>query len=456
MFSIRYFAALAVLFLLPCSGVFSAHAATPGDPTEIIHSFSALVDEEAAGVDYLEEEQVSRIRARAGELFPLRPKVSAGEAARIEKEGEKAFLAEEIRKTFPRSEAEVRQDAEKEAADLFPFFEKGDRAEVTYRFGKYHAKGVYYGQKGEYLLIGGTSVPVRDLKEEELRKFDPEKNKAAREAHVRTKCKEHAEKRQAALRDLQELWDHGREDRRFRLGYLRFLRKWRSGEQLLDELVRRKNRELLQAVRERSEKLVRIGDLGGADQILQRFLTAHPALASELEPDRQRLRQAAAEERSREALAAAGRIPDPDEARSFLEKFLADDPGTPCAAEIRSTMATLEIRSGELKKCREAIGSAGKLKSGDACAFLEHFISEYSDYFGIDEVKAVYQIERKKVERLRCARVLDEARRIGSDEQAVQLLEHFLEDQGDCDGIESVREACRERRARMEKNGNGI
>ena len=68
----------------------------------------------------------------------------------------------------------------------------------------------------------------------------------------------------------------------------------------------------------------------------------------------------------------------------------------------------------------------------------------------------MYQTEKKKVDRKRCAQILEEARKIGSDEQAVELLEQFLEDQGDCDGIDAVREACRQRRARMEKNGNGL
>ena len=456
MFTRCCFAALAVVCFFLSPGLPSAFAAAPGCPADVMRSFSELVEKEAEAAGYLEEKQVIRLRAQAEEIFPLHPKVSIGEAARLDREGEKTFLNEEIRKKFPRHDAEYRRAVEKEAEALFPLYGKGAHVEVSYRFGKYHAKGVYYGRKGEYLQIGAASVPVRDLSEEELRKFDPEKNREARSSYIKAKCDEFAEKKQAALRALKEQWDAGQEDRRFKLGYLYFFGKWQSGEQLLDELIRMKNSSLLQALRVKSEDLARSGDLAGAEQVFQRFLTDHPALSSELEPDRQRLKRSTVEERSRIALETAGKMSDPGEARAFLEKFLADNPGSPSAAKILSVVTELEIREGELKRCRETIESARKLEPENACLFLEHFISEYSDYFGIGEVKALYQTEKKETERKRCAQILEEARQITSDEQAVQLLERFIEDQPDCDGIEAVREACRERQARLEKNGDGI
>lgn len=455
MFSFRRFSALAAVFLLSLFAVFSAAAAEPVSPGSVMKAFSALVDKAAEDAGYLDPEQVARIRTQAEKIFPLHPEIPSREAARLDREGEQAFISGEIRKKFSRSAAEVREELEKKAATLFPLFEKGVKVEITYRRGKYHAKGVYYGRAGDYLRIGGTSVPVRDLSEDDLRKFDSEKNKAVKTAYIQAECGEYEAKRQAAMRNLKEQWDNGREERRFKLGYLRFARKWRSGGQVLDELVRRKNRDLLQAVREKAEKLAARNNFSGAEKILRRFVSAHPDSSAELEPDLKRLHHAASLERSRAALAAAGTISDPGEALAFLEKFLADDPDSPGAPKIRAAMAELESKVREQEKCREAISSARKLKTEDSCAFLEQFMSEYTDYCGIKEVKAFYQAERKKLDRKRCERVLEDARKTDSDEQAVKLLEHFLEDQPDCDGIEAVREACRERKARLEKKENG-
>ena len=431
-------------------------AAEPGGPADVIRSFSDLVDRAAESAEYLEAEHAARIRIEAEKIFPLLPSVSSKEAARMDREGEKAFLAEELRKEFPVSDTEIRHAMEKEAETLFPLYEKGEKVNVSYRFGKYHASGVYYGKKGEYLQIGRASVPIQDLSEEELRKFDPARNKEVRSAYILEKCREYTEKKQSAARTLKVRWDSGRDDRRFKLGFFRFSQKWYTGEQLLEELIDRKNREFLQALKEKAEHLAQSGDFSGADQILQDFLTRHPALTSELEPIREKLRLSAGEDRCRAALKEAEAMSDPAQAQAFLEKFLAGDPDSPGSAKIRSAIASLEIRAGEQKKCRETIESARKLEPEDACALLEHFMSEYAGYSGMDEVNTFYQARKKEGERKRCARILDSADRAGSEEEAVRILEQFLEDQPECDGIEAVREALRKRQARLEENGNGI
>ena len=81
-------------------------------------------------------------------------------------------------------------------------------------------------------------------------------------------------------------------------------------------------------------------------------------------------------------------------------------------------------------------------------------MSEYSDYSGMEDVKTYYQTRKKEGERKRCARILEMAGRTGSDEQAVRILEQFLEDQPDCEGIDAVRDALRKRQAALEKNGD--
>lgn len=457
MLAFRTFAGWMTALLLCVRIVCSALlAAEPGGPADVIRSFSELVDREAGSAEYLEAEDAARIRIEAEKIFPLLPSVSSKEAAKMDRDGEKAFISKELKKEFPVSDTEIRRSVEKEAETLFPLYEKGEKANVSYRFGKYHADGIFYGKKGEYLQIGRTSVPIQDLPEEELRKFDPARNKQARSAYILEKCRDYTEKKQSAVRTLKVRWDSGRDDRRFKLGFFRFSQKWYTGEQLLEELILKKNRELLQSVREKAEQQAQSGDFSGADQILQDFLTRHPALTSELEPVREKLRLSAGESRTAAALKEAEAISDPVQARAFLEKFLAEAPDSPGSAKIRSAMAALEIRAAEQKKCHETIESARKLEPEDACALLEHFLSEYAGYSGMEEVNAFYQTRKKEGERKRCARILESADRAGSDEEALRILEQFLEDQPECDGIDAVREALRKRQARLDKNGGEL
>ena len=303
---------------------FSAFAEEPPvGPSDVIRLFTDLVEKEAQGVDYLEPEDVERIRLGALDIFPLEPTVPAKEAARKDREGEMAFLAEELRKEFPLSDAEFRQAAEKEAEALFPLYERGDQAAVTYRFGKYSAKGVYYGKRGDYLLIGETTVPIPDLPEEELRKFDAQKTRQARDAFIQKKCGEYAEKKRIAARDMRERWVSGREERRFKLGFLRYAQKWYTGERLLDELVRRKNLDLLQNVREKAARTAASGDFPGARKILQDFLARHPALTPELKDVMEELARAESEARSRTERKEAKKMTDPEQARKDVEKMVA-------------------------------------------------------------------------------------------------------------------------------------
>ena len=423
--------------------------------TDVLRAFKDLVEKESEGLDYLEPDDISRIREQAEKIFPLQPAVSSKEAVRRDREGEKAYLAGELQKAFPLTDAEVRRSAEKESQTVYPLYEKGDMAEVSYRFGKYHAKGIYYGRTGDYLKIGKTSVPVPDLPDEELRKFEPERNRKARDAFILQKCGDFAEKKRAAVRELKTRWADGREERRFQLGFLRFSQKWLSGEQILDELLRRKNHELLKSLRDKASRTAKSGDLSGAKNIFQDFLSRHPALSSELKPDLDALDRTDGENRVRTALEQAAAISDPDQAQVFLKKLFADDPGPAESAKIRSALAELEIRSGERKKCRETIESARALEPEDACSLLEHFMAEYSDYCGMEEVKAFYAARKKEGDRRRCDRILKLAEQTRSDEEAAGILERFLEDHPDCEGIESVREACRKRRAKQRTGDSG-
>ena len=97
-------------------------AAEPGGSADVIRAFTCLVEKEAEGIDYLEAENEARIRTEAEKIFPLRPSVSSKEAARMDREGEKAFLEDELSKVFPLSEAENRRIAEKEAETVFPLY----------------------------------------------------------------------------------------------------------------------------------------------------------------------------------------------------------------------------------------------------------------------------------------------------------------------------------------------
>lgn len=84
-------------------------------------------------------------------------------------------------------------------------------------------------------------------------------------------------------------------------------------------------------------------------------------------------------------------------------------------------------------------------------------MAEYSDYCGMEEVKAFYAARKTEGDRRRCARILKLAEQTPSDEEAVGILERFLEDHPDCEGIGSVREACRKRRAKQrEDSGDEI
>ena len=87
MFVKRCFAALSSVAFFLFSGSSPAFAAAPECPADVMRSFSALVEKEAETAGYLEEEQVTRLRTQAEEIFSLHPKVSIGEAIRLDNEG---------------------------------------------------------------------------------------------------------------------------------------------------------------------------------------------------------------------------------------------------------------------------------------------------------------------------------------------------------------------------------
>lgn len=142
----------------------------------------------------------------------------------------------QIKKVYPKEEAEYRAELQKKAEKLYTNYKVGDKVVLTYVKGRsrYRVKDIFYRFNGNTVSIGLRTIPFVDLIEEDKIKVSPAYAQRRRDEYVKKELTEYLTKRRDALLSKETELERKQFSDNIKNGFVLYAAMWRYPIQVIN------------------------------------------------------------------------------------------------------------------------------------------------------------------------------------------------------------------------------